>query len=67
MKAVRLLQYGGQLAFNDVPTPMVSRDEVLVKVRNTTVNHLEPPMESLRFHSPQTDAAVKKRCEDVIH
>ena len=41
MKAVRLLEYGGQLAFNDVPTPTIARDEVLVKVRCTAVNHLD--------------------------
>ena len=32
MKAVRLLEYGGQLVFNDVPTPAIARDEILVIV-----------------------------------
>src|ERR1700756_824232 len=41
MKAVRLLEYDGQLVFNDVPTPTIARDEVLVKVRSTAVNHLD--------------------------
>jgi NADPH:quinone reductase-like Zn-dependent oxidoreductase len=41
MKAVKLLEYGGQLTFKDVPTPTLTRDEVLVKVRCTTVNHLD--------------------------
>src|SRR6266576_3541465 len=41
MKAVRLLAYGGQLVFNDVPTPTIARDEVLVKVRTTAVNHVD--------------------------
>ena len=41
MKAVRLLEYGGQLEFNDVPTPTIARDEVLVKVKSTAVNHLD--------------------------
>src|SRR5258708_8228173 len=41
MKAVRLLKYGGQLVFNDVPTPTVARDEILVKSRSTAVNHLD--------------------------
>src|SRR5260221_135545 len=41
MKAVRLLEYGGQLVFNDVPTPTIARDEVLVKVKSTAVNHLD--------------------------
>jgi NADPH:quinone reductase-like Zn-dependent oxidoreductase len=41
MKAIRLLEYGGQLVFNDVPTPMIARDEVLVKVKSTAVNHLD--------------------------
>src|SRR5437868_8646547 len=41
MKAVRLLEYGGQLVFNDVPTPPIARDEILVKVKHTAVNHLD--------------------------
>jgi NADPH:quinone reductase-like Zn-dependent oxidoreductase len=41
MKAVRLLEYGGQLVFCDVPTPAIARDEVLVKVKSTTVNHVD--------------------------
>ena len=41
MKAVRLLEYGGQLVFNDVPTPMIARDEILVKIKSTAVNHLD--------------------------
>jgi NADPH:quinone reductase-like Zn-dependent oxidoreductase len=41
MKAVRLLEYGGQLVFNDAPTPTVARDEILVKVKSTAVNHLD--------------------------
>ena len=41
MKAVRLLEYGGPLVFNDVPTPTIAPDEILVKVRSTAVNHLD--------------------------
>src|ERR1700752_1455129 len=41
MKAVRLLAYGGQLVLNDVPTPTIARDEILVKIKSTTVNHLD--------------------------
>jgi NADPH:quinone reductase-like Zn-dependent oxidoreductase len=41
MKAVRLLEYGGQLVFNDVPTPTIARDEILVRIRSTSVNHLD--------------------------
>src|SRR6516225_1342538 len=41
MKAVRLLEYGGQLVFNEVPTPTIARDEILVKIRSTAVNHLD--------------------------
>src|SRR6267378_103393 len=41
MKAVRLLEYGGQLVFNDVPTPMIARDEILVKIKSTAVNHID--------------------------
>ena len=41
MKAVRLLEYGGQLVFNDVPTPTIAPEEILVKIRSTAVNHLD--------------------------
>jgi Alcohol dehydrogenase GroES-like domain len=41
MKAVRLLEYGGQLVFNDVPTPTIARDEILVKIKSTAINHLD--------------------------
>ena len=41
MKAVRLLEYGGQLVFIDVPTPAIERDEILVKIKSTAVNHLD--------------------------
>ena len=41
MRAVRLLEYGGKLVFNDVPTPTIAPDEVLVKIRSTAVNHLD--------------------------
>ena len=41
MKAIRLLEYGGQLVFNDVPTPAIARDEVLVRIRSAAVNHLD--------------------------
>jgi NADPH:quinone reductase-like Zn-dependent oxidoreductase len=41
MKAVRLLDYGGQLVFDEVPAPMIARDEILVKIKSTAVNHLD--------------------------
>ena len=41
MKAVRLLKYGGPLVFHDVPAPTIARDEVLVKIKSTAVNHLD--------------------------
>ncbi len=41
MNAVRLLEYGGQLVFDDIPTPTIARDEILVKIRSTAVNHLD--------------------------
>ena len=41
MKAVRLQEYGGQLEFSDVPTPTIARDEILVKIKSTAVNHLD--------------------------
>src|SRR5712672_2178300 len=41
MKALRLLEYGGQLVYNDVPIPTIARDEILVKINSTAVNHLD--------------------------
>jgi NADPH:quinone reductase-like Zn-dependent oxidoreductase len=41
MRAVRLLEYGGQLMFTDVPTPTIAHDEILVKVKSTAVNHVD--------------------------
>ena len=41
MKAVRLLEYGGQLVFHEVPTPTIAHDEILVKIKSTAVNHLD--------------------------
>jgi NADPH:quinone reductase-like Zn-dependent oxidoreductase len=41
MKAVRVLEYGGQLVLGDVPMPTIARDEILVKIRSTAVNHLD--------------------------
>jgi NADPH:quinone reductase-like Zn-dependent oxidoreductase len=41
MKAVRVLEYGGPLVFDDVPAPALAHDEILVKVRSTAVNHLD--------------------------
>src|ERR1700759_5064214 len=41
MKVVRVLEYGGQLVFDEVPTPAIGRDEVLVQVASTTVNHVD--------------------------
>src|ERR1700751_6168069 len=41
MKAVRVLEYGGRLAFDDVPTPVIAGDQILVKVKSTAVNHMD--------------------------
>ena len=41
MKAIKVLEYGGQLVFNDVPTPTIARDEILVKIKSTAVNHVD--------------------------
>src|SRR6266850_4779650 len=35
------MEYGGQLVFGDVPTPVIARDEILVKIKSTAVNHLD--------------------------
>jgi NADPH:quinone reductase-like Zn-dependent oxidoreductase len=41
MKAVRVLEYGGQLAFDEMPTPTIASDEILVRIKITAVNHLD--------------------------
>src|ERR1700753_1881182 len=41
MKAIQLLEYGGQLLFNDAPAPAIAPDEILVKVKSTSVNHVD--------------------------
>jgi NADPH:quinone reductase-like Zn-dependent oxidoreductase len=41
MKAVRVLEYGGPLVLDDVPTPTIAPDEILVKIKSTAVNHLD--------------------------
>jgi NADPH:quinone reductase-like Zn-dependent oxidoreductase len=41
MKAIRLLEYGGQLVLDEVPAPTIARDEILVKIKSTAVNHLD--------------------------
>src|SRR6266404_940843 len=41
MKAVRVLEYGGQLVFDNVATPTIAHDEILVKIKSTAVNHLD--------------------------
>jgi NADPH:quinone reductase-like Zn-dependent oxidoreductase len=41
VKAVTVLEYGGQLVFTDVPTPTIARDEILVKIKGTAVNHVD--------------------------
>src|ERR1700716_4241063 len=41
MKAVRVLEYGGKLVFTDVPTPAIARDEILVRIKSTSVNHID--------------------------
>ena len=41
MKAVRLLEYGAQLVFNDVPAPAIAPGEILAKIKSTAVNHVD--------------------------
>jgi NADPH:quinone reductase-like Zn-dependent oxidoreductase len=41
MKAVRVLEYGGALVVNEVPTPKIAGDELLVKIKSTAVNYLD--------------------------
>jgi NADPH:quinone reductase-like Zn-dependent oxidoreductase len=41
MKAIRLYEYGGTLTVDDISKPTINDDEVLIKVKNTAVNHLD--------------------------
>src|SRR5882757_9780271 len=41
MKAIRLYKYGGALTVDAISRPTINDDEVLVKVKNTAVNHLD--------------------------
>jgi alcohol dehydrogenase len=41
MKAIRLLEFGGQWVFDDVAVPAMARDEVLAKIKSTAVNHID--------------------------
>ncbi|MDP8990263.1 MAG: NADP-dependent oxidoreductase [Acidobacteriota bacterium] len=41
MKAIRLLEYGGELVIQDEPKPTIAHDEILVKIKSTAVNHLD--------------------------
>ena len=41
MKAIRVLEYGGQLGFDDVLMQAIARDEILVKIKSTAINHLD--------------------------
>jgi len=41
MKAIRLLEYGGPLVFDDIPSPTIASGEVLVRVTSTAVNHVD--------------------------
>jgi NADPH:quinone reductase-like Zn-dependent oxidoreductase len=41
MKAIRVLEYGGQFVLDEVPTPMIAPDEILVKIKSTAVNHVD--------------------------
>jgi NADPH:quinone reductase-like Zn-dependent oxidoreductase len=41
MKAARVLEYGGQLVFDEIPIPTIARDEILVKIKSTAVNHVD--------------------------
>jgi NADPH:quinone reductase-like Zn-dependent oxidoreductase len=41
MKAIVLSEYGGKLTLTDVSAPTIKEDEVLIKVKNTAVNHLD--------------------------
>ena len=68
MKTVRVLEYGGQLVFEDVPTPTIARDEILVKVKSTAVNHLdlvEASGTARHNATPSQVAAGRRICEIV--
>ena len=43
MKCVRIHEHGGleKLLFEDIPTPKIRSDEVLVNVKAASVNHMD--------------------------
>ena len=61
MQAVRLLEYGGQLVLNDVPTPTIARDEVSVKIKRTAVNHPDLVEAFAGSRSPSEPGAARRR------
>jgi NADPH:quinone reductase-like Zn-dependent oxidoreductase len=61
MQAVRLLEYGGQLVLDDVPTPTIARDEVSVKIKRTAVNHLDLVEAFAGSRSPSEPGAARRR------
>jgi NADPH:quinone reductase-like Zn-dependent oxidoreductase len=41
MKAVRVLEYGGPLVFDEVPAPTIAGGEILLRVKSTAANHID--------------------------
>ena len=55
MKAVGLLECGGPLVSDYVPTLAIARDEILVKIKSTAVNHVDLVEASLPICSTTPD------------
>ncbi len=78
MKCVRIHEHGGidKLIYEDIPTPKIGSDEVLVNVKATSVNHIDlwvrQGLPSVRFELPMipgVDAAgiVADKGDAVTH
>jgi len=40
MRRSGVLEYGGPLVLQRLPTPTIAHDEILVEIKSTAVNHL---------------------------
>ena len=78
MKCVRIHEHGGidKLIYEDIPTPKIGSDEILVNVKATSVNHIDlwvrQGLPSVRFELPMipgVDAAgiVADKGDAVTH
>ncbi|HEX3817675.1 MAG TPA: NADP-dependent oxidoreductase [Chthoniobacterales bacterium] len=70
MKAIRLHEFGGPevLLFEDAPTPVISDDQMLVRVHAAGINPVDGKIRSGEFHlfRPQLPATIGRDLSGVI-